>query len=60
MWARPDLAQPIWMGRVRPTPKREEKIYWVEIGPTILGRYRPTFPWAELDVFIWAGPAHMF
>jgi hypothetical protein len=37
MWAKPDSAQPIWMGRVRPTPKREEKIYWVKIGPLFLG-----------------------
>jgi len=35
----PDLAQPICMGQVRPTPKEEEeRLHWAEIDPTI---FRP-------------------
>jgi hypothetical protein len=41
------LAHPNFMGRVRPTPKKEqERLQWAKIGPS--------FFWAEL------GPAHVY
>jgi hypothetical protein len=54
------LAQPKCLGWVQPGLKKlKKKIFWAEIGPTILGRW-PTSSWAELGPVSWAGPAHIF
>jgi hypothetical protein len=52
-WVGPNLAQPKWLGLVRPTPKKK-KIF---VGPRLA---QPNHSWAEFDPISWVAPAHIF